>query len=52
MLGAPPDAVNLREAASETKVKSAPLSEYRIIQFATHGLVAGDLSGSPSRPWC
>jgi CHAT domain-containing protein len=45
VLGAPADAVNLREAASETKVKSAPLSEYRIIQFATHGLVAGDLSG-------
>ena len=44
-LGAPPGDVNLREAASETKVKSAPLSEYRIIQFATHGLVAGDLSG-------
>ena len=45
VLGAPPGDVNLREAASETKVKSAPLSEYRIIQFATHGLVAGDLSG-------
>ena len=45
VLGAPPDDVNLREAASETKVKSAPLSEYRVIQFATHGLVAGDLSG-------
>ena len=45
VLGAPPDAVNLREAASETKVKSAPLSQYRIVQFATHGLVAGDLSG-------
>jgi CHAT domain-containing protein len=44
-LGAPPDAVNLREAASEARVKSAPLSEYRIVQFATHGLVAGDLSG-------
>ena len=44
-LGAPPDAVNLREAATETKVKSSPLSEYRIIEFATHRLVAGDLSG-------
>jgi CHAT domain-containing protein/tetratricopeptide (TPR) repeat protein len=44
-LGAPPDAVNLREAASEAKVKSAPLNQYRIVQFATHGLVAGDLSG-------
>jgi CHAT domain-containing protein len=45
VLGAPPGDVNLREAASETKVKSAPLGEYRIVQFATHGLVAGDLSG-------
>jgi CHAT domain-containing protein/tetratricopeptide (TPR) repeat protein len=45
VLGAPPEAVNLREAATETKVKSTALSEYRIVQFATHGLVAGDLSG-------
>jgi CHAT domain-containing protein len=45
VLGAPADAVNLREAASETNVKQAPLSEYRVVQFATHGLVAGDLSG-------
>ena len=44
-LGAEPGAINLREAASETRVKSAPLHDYRIIQFATHGLVAGDLSG-------
>ncbi len=45
VLGASPDSLNLREAATETKVKSVPLSEYRVIQFATHGLVAGDLSG-------
>ena len=45
VLGAPPDAVNLREAATESKVKATALSEFRIIQFATHGLVAGDLSG-------
>ncbi len=44
-LGALPSDVNLREAASETRVKSASLGEYRIVQFATHGLVAGDLSG-------
>jgi CHAT domain-containing protein len=44
-LGAPADAVYLREAAAETRVKTAPLSEFRVIQFATHGLVAGDLSG-------
>ena len=45
VLGAPADSVNLREAASETNVKQAPLSEYRVVQFATHGLVASDLSG-------
>lgn len=45
MLGAAPDAINLREAASETRVKTAALNEYRVIHFATHGLVAGDLSG-------
>jgi CHAT domain-containing protein len=45
VLGAPADAVNLREAASEKRVKAASLREYHIIHFATHGLVAGDLSG-------
>ncbi|MFM9850864.1 MAG: CHAT domain-containing protein [Hyphomicrobiaceae bacterium] len=45
VLKAPPDAINLGAAASETRVKSAPLDRYRVIQFATHGLVAGDLSG-------
>jgi CHAT domain-containing protein len=45
LLGASPDAVNLGEAASETRVKTAALHEYHVIHFATHGLVAGDLSG-------
>jgi len=45
ILGAPRDALNLREAATEKRVKSLPLKDYRILQFATHGLVAGDLSG-------
>jgi CHAT domain-containing protein/tetratricopeptide (TPR) repeat protein len=45
VLGATPDAINLREAASESRVKTAALSEYRVLHFATHGLVAGDLSG-------
>ncbi len=45
VLGAPASAIMLREAASETRVKSTPLNDYRVIQFATHGLVAGDLSG-------
>jgi len=45
VLGASPDAIILGKAASETRVKAAALSEYRIIEFATHALVAGDLSG-------
>lgn len=45
VLGAPAESVKLREAASETNLKATPLSEYRVVQFATHGLVAGDLSG-------
>lgn len=45
VLGATPDAINLREAASEARVKAAPLKDYRVVHFATHGLVAGDLSG-------
>ena len=44
LLGAGRDSVLLREAASETRVRSAPLNQYRIVQFATHGLVAGELS--------
>ncbi|MDX2203427.1 MAG: CHAT domain-containing tetratricopeptide repeat protein [Hyphomicrobiaceae bacterium] len=44
-LGARPEDVNLREAASETRLKGTALADYRIIEFATHGLVAGDLSG-------
>jgi CHAT domain-containing protein/tetratricopeptide (TPR) repeat protein len=45
VLGAPPEAVVLGEAATESAVKAAPLHDYRIVQFATHGLVAGELSG-------
>src|SRR5262249_25674325 len=44
-LGAPRAAVHLREAASETTVKTTRLDAYRVLHFATHGLVAGELSG-------
>jgi CHAT domain-containing protein len=30
--------------ASETKVKSADLAKYRVVMFATHGLIPGDLT--------
>jgi CHAT domain-containing protein len=45
LLGAGADAIYLGEGASETRVKQTRLEEYRVIQFATHGLVAGELSG-------
>ena len=35
----------LGEAASETKVKQTTLSGYRVVYFATHGLVAGEVRG-------
>ena len=37
--------IHLGGDASETTVKRAPLSDYSIVYFATHGLVAGDVKG-------
>ncbi len=44
-LGGSVDDIYLRERATETNVKSLPLTDYRIVYFATHGLVAGDIQG-------
>jgi CHAT domain-containing protein len=44
-LGAPESSIHLRQDASETAVKRMTLSEYRVVYFATHGLVAGDIKG-------
>ena len=45
-LGLDPDKVlHLGKAANELAVATADLSHYRIIDFATHGLVPGDLNG-------
>jgi CHAT domain-containing protein/Tfp pilus assembly protein PilF len=44
-LGATESSVHLRQDASETTVKRTALSEYRVVYFATHGLVAGDIKG-------
>jgi CHAT domain-containing protein/Flp pilus assembly protein TadD len=44
-LGAPPSDIHLGKDASETTVKRLPLADYRIVYFATHGLVAGDIKG-------
>ena len=44
-LGAPPSDIHLGRDASETTVKHVPLDDYRVVYFATHGLVAGDIRG-------
>jgi CHAT domain-containing protein/tetratricopeptide (TPR) repeat protein len=44
-LGAPASDIHFGADASETTVKRAPLADYGIIYFATHGLVAGDVKG-------
>lgn len=44
-LGATNDSLYLGEAANESNVKKADLKDYRVVAFATHGLVAGDLDG-------
>jgi CHAT domain-containing protein/Tfp pilus assembly protein PilF len=42
-LNADAEDIKLGLAATETAVKQAKLDQYRIVYFATHGLVAGDL---------
>lgn len=44
-LGAGEDALILGTAATETRLKEVRLNDHRVLAFATHGLVAGDLSG-------
>jgi len=44
-LGVPASDIHLGVDASETTVKRARLSDYGIVYFATHGLVAGDVKG-------
>ena len=44
-LGAPASDIHLGKDASEATVKRLPLAAYRVVYFATHGLVAGDIKG-------
>jgi CHAT domain-containing protein/tetratricopeptide (TPR) repeat protein len=44
-LGAAPGDIHLGSDASETVVKRTALADYRVVYFATHGLVAGDVKG-------
>ncbi len=45
VVGAEQHDILLQETANETQVRASDLSNYRIVHFATHGLVAGELSG-------
>ncbi|MDA9526734.1 hypothetical protein XI06_41880 [Bradyrhizobium sp. CCBAU 11434] len=44
-VGAADADIHLGRDASEATLKRAPLAQYGIIYFATHGLVAGDIKG-------
>jgi CHAT domain-containing protein len=44
-LGAGPESVYLRERATKRRVETMELADYRVIAFATHGLMAGDFKG-------
>lgn len=44
-LGASSDDIHLGTNATEANVKRLPLADYRVVYFATHGLVAGDVEG-------
>jgi CHAT domain-containing protein/Tfp pilus assembly protein PilF len=44
-LGASDDDVRLGAAATVTNLKFANLDQYRVVDFATHGLVAGEVHG-------
>jgi CHAT domain-containing protein len=44
-LGAAAGDVHLGSDASEAAVKQTALADYRVVYFATHGLVAGDVAG-------
>ena len=44
LLNAPESAVVLRRKATERAVKRAPLDRYRVVYFATHALVAGEVA--------
>jgi CHAT domain-containing protein/Tfp pilus assembly protein PilF len=49
-LGAPGSPVFLDGKATETSVKAMSLEEYRVVAFATHGLVAGDSASDLEEP--
>jgi CHAT domain-containing protein len=48
-LGAGPGSIHISDQASERIVKATELQNYKVVAFATHGLIAGDLGlGEPA----
>ena len=45
-LGAGDDSIIVQDAATEPNVRTMDLSRYRIVAFATHGALAGEVKGS------
>jgi CHAT domain-containing protein/tetratricopeptide (TPR) repeat protein len=45
-MGAPPSSIHVQREASEGALKSADLSNIGILAIATHGVMAGELTGS------
>ena len=45
ILGGDTESLLLGKQATESRVKSSDLSRYRVVAFATHGLIAGDFRG-------
>lgn len=45
-----PEGIRLGAKASEAELKATHLEDYRVLYFATHGLVAGDIAGTDRAP--
>ena len=46
LVGAPEEALLLGEQANERAIRTMPLSDYRLVVFATHGALAGEVTGT------
>lgn len=46
VLEATPDSLLLGQRATESELKARTLSDYRVIAFATHGILAGEVAGT------
>jgi CHAT domain-containing protein len=44
-LGGSPEAIYLQQDATEANLKRLPLDRYRVLGFATHGLLGGEIKG-------